>query len=71
LAEAVKAQLQNVEVLSGGTIEADPAVVRGVANCDAVILMEQLNRSSINAAVALKERSQAMEKAVLGVITVN
>jgi len=69
--EAIKGQLQGVEVLFGGTIEADPSVVRGVAECDAVIIMEQIDKSGLNAALALKERAQAMEKSVLGVIAVN
>lgn len=68
IADAVKAQLPSVEVLHGGTIEYDPAAVRGVAECDAVILVEQLTESSVSAAVQLKERAELMGKPVLGVI---
>ena len=68
IADAVKAQIPGVEVLHGGTIEYDPAAVRGVAECDAVILVEQLTESGISAAVQLKERAALMGKSVLGVI---
>ncbi|MBQ7314687.1 MAG: hypothetical protein IJW83_01590 [Clostridia bacterium] len=68
IADAVKAQRSDVQVLSGGTVAFDPAVVRGMAACDAVVLVEQLDASDMGAAVQLKERAQAMNKPVLGVI---
>ena len=68
VAEAVKAQLPGAEVISGGTIGRDPVVVRGMAECDAVVLVEQLDNSGLSAAVQIKERAQAMEKPVLGVV---
>ncbi len=71
VANAVKAQLPGVEVISGGTIGLDPVVVRGLAECDAIVLVEQLDESSLGAAVQLKERAQAMNKPVLGVVVHN
>jgi hypothetical protein len=71
VADAVKAQLEGVEVICGGTIGADPVVVRGVAECDAIVLVEQLDKSDLSAAVQIKERAQAMNKPVLGVVVHN
>ena len=71
VAEAMKKQLTGVEVISGGTISVDPVVVRGVAECDAIILVEQLDKSGLDEAVKLKERAQAMNKPVLGVVVHN
>lgn len=68
VADAVKLQVPEVEVITGGTIDVDPATVRGLAECDAVVLVEQLDDSNLNVAVKLKERAQAMEKPVLGVV---
>lgn len=68
VANAVKAQLPDVEVICGGTIGLDPVVVRGVAECDAIVLVEQLDKSNLSAAAQLKERAQAMNKPVLGVV---
>jgi 4-hydroxy-3-methylbut-2-enyl diphosphate reductase IspH len=68
MADAMKAQLPGVEVICGTTISSDPAVVRGVAECDAVILVEQLDCSGINAALQLKNRAKAINKPVLGVV---
>ena len=68
LADAVKLQIPEVEVITGGSIDIDPVAVRGLAECDAVILVEQLDVSNLNVAVKLKERAQAMEKPVLGVV---
>jgi peptidoglycan hydrolase CwlO-like protein len=71
VANAVKAQLTDVEVICGGTIGLDPVVVRGVAECDSIVLVEQLDESSLAAAVQLKERAQTMNKHVLGVVVHN
>ena len=71
VANAVKAQLPDVEVICGGTIGLDPVVVRGVAECDSIVLVEQLDESALDAAVRLKERAQAMNKPVLGVVVHN
>ena len=60
IAQAMKAQLPNLEVISGGTVGSDPAVVRGLAECDAVILVEQLDQSDINAAMQLKARAKEL-----------
>ena len=68
IAQAMKAQLPNLEVISGGTVGSDPAVVRGLAECDAVILIEQLDQSDINAAMQLKNRANAMNKPILGAV---
>ena len=68
MADAMKAQIPNVEVVCGSTIDSDAAVVRGVAECDAVILVEQVDKSGIHAAMQLKNRAKAMNKPVLGVV---
>ena len=68
VAQAMKAQLTEAEVLCGGTVDSDPSVVRGLAECDAVILVEQLDRSAIHAAAQLKNRAKAMDKPILGVV---
>lgn len=68
IAEAMKAQLPAVEVICGGTIDCDPVVVRGVAECDAVILVEQLDKSDIKTTMQLKNRAKTMNKPVLGVV---
>ena len=71
VADAVKVQLGGVDVICGGMIGADPVVVRGVAECDAIVLVEQLDKSDLSAAVQIKERAQAMNKPVLGVVVHN
>ncbi len=68
VARAIKEILPEAQILSGGTLASDPNVVRGLHECDAVILVEQLDRSDLNAAVQLKERAGALDKAVLGVV---
>lgn len=70
LSAEMKAQLPGVAVISGGTIDSDPAVVRGLAECDAVILIEQVNRSAMTAAVQLKNRAKALDKPVLGCVLI-
>jgi len=65
---AIAEQLPNVKVVSGTTIDKDPDVVRGVAECDAVILMEELDSSATSAAVQMKSQLQSMNKTLLGVI---
>ena len=68
IARAMKEQLPGVEVICGRTVDSDPAVVRGVAECDAVILVEQLDRSGLHAAMQLEKRAKAMDKPILGVV---
>lgn len=68
VADAVKEQVPGVELISGGTIGFDPNVVRGLSECDAVILVEQMDKSSLTAAVQLKDRAKAMGKPVVGVV---
>jgi hypothetical protein len=68
IAEAAKAQLSETEVIFGGAIGSDPTVVRGMAECDAVIIAEQLDKSGLSAAVTIKERAEGMDKRVIGVI---
>lgn len=69
IAEALKEQLPDVEIIFGGTVGFDPAVVRGMAECDAVVMIEQLDKSVLSAAVQLTARAKSMNKPVLGVIT--
>ncbi len=69
LAEAIKERLPGVNVICGGTVGFDPAVVRGMAECDALVMVEQLDKSALAAAVQMAARAQAMSKPVLGVIT--
>ncbi len=68
LTSAVKALLPGAEIFTGGIISNDPDVVRGLMECDAVILVEQLDRSGMHAATELKDRIQDMNKPLLGVI---
>ena len=70
LSAEMKVQLPGVAVISGGTIDSDPAVVRGLVECDAVIMVEQVNRSAMTAAVQLKNRAKALDKPVLGCVMV-
>lgn len=65
---AIKGLLPEAQIISGGTLTNDPAVVRGLHECDAVILVEQLDKSDLNTAVHLKERTEALDKTVLGVV---
>jgi hypothetical protein len=71
VADAVKARAPEVEIISGGTVALDPVVVRGMAVCDSIVLIEQLDDSALSASVQLKERAQAMGKPVLGVVVHN
>lgn len=68
VSEAIKERMPSVELITGGTIGFDPAVVRGLAECDTVILVEQLDKSGMKYAVQLKDRAKAMGKPVLGVV---
>ena len=68
VAAAVKEALPDAQILCGGTLAGDPATVRGLRDCDAIILVEQLDKSDLNATVQLKERADALEKDVLGVV---
>ena len=61
-------QLPQIKVVCGATIDTDPAVVRGVAECDAVILVEEIDKSGLNAAIQLNEQLKSTNKSVLGVI---
>ena len=65
---AIKEQLSDVDIISGSTIDVDPDVVRGVSECDAVILVEQLDKSDLNAAVQIKDQLDKANKPILGVI---
>lgn len=68
IANAMKKQLPSVEVICGTTLSSDPMVVRGIAECDAVILVEQVDKSGIQTAMQLKNRAKSMDKPVLGVV---
>jgi len=68
IAKALKKQCSAVDVICGSTLSNDPAVARGLAECDAVILVEQVDKSGIQTAVQLKNRAKTMNKAVLGVV---
>ena len=70
VAAELKAQMPEVSVISGGTVDCDPAVVRGLAECDAVILIEQVNRSAMAAAVQLKSRAKALNKPIIGCVVI-
>ena len=65
---AIKEQLSNVDIISGSTIDVDPVVVRGVSECDAVILVEQLDKSGLSAAAQIKEQLDKINKPMLGII---
>lgn len=65
---AIKEQLSDVDIISGSTIDVDPDVVRGVSECDAVILVEQLDKSDLNAAAQIKDQLDKANKPILGVI---
>lgn len=68
LAASIKELLPAAQIHCGGTLAGDPAVVRGLHECDAVILVDQLDRSNLSAAVQLKDRADAMNKDVLGIV---
>lgn len=64
----IKNQLPDVEIICGTTIDVDSVVVRGIAECDAAILVEQLDKSGLNAVVQINEQLAKRNKSVLGVI---
>ena len=64
----IKNQLPDVEIICGTTIDVDTVVVRGIAECDAAILVEQLDKSGLNAVVQINEQLAKRNKSVLGVI---
>lgn len=64
----IKNQLPDVEIICGTTIDVDSVVVRGIAECDAAILIEQLDKSGLNAVVQINEQLAKRNKSVLGVI---
>jgi hypothetical protein len=68
VAGAIVEQLPYIKVISGATIDSDPAVVRGVSECDAVILVEQIDKSDLNAAIQMKEQLDKINKPMLGII---
>ena len=68
VAAAIAEQLPNVKVISGTTIDVDPEVVRGAAQCDGVVLVEQIDKSGLNAVINIKEQLKRNEKDLLGII---
>ena len=64
----IKNQLPDVEIICGTTIDVDSVVVRGIVECDAVILVEQLDKSGLNVVVQINEQLAKRNKSVLGVI---
>ena len=68
IAGAMADQLPQIKVVCGATIDTDPAVVRGVAEYDAVILVEEIDKSGLNAAIQVNDQLKSKNKSVLGVI---
>lgn len=68
IAEVLKTQAPNVDVICGTTLSNDPAVVRGLAECDAMVLVEQVDKSAIQKAIQLKNRAKSMDKPLLGTV---
>ncbi|MBQ9703353.1 MAG: hypothetical protein IJV68_02280 [Clostridia bacterium] len=68
VAAAIAEQLPNVKVISGTTIDVDPEVVHGAAQCDGVVLVEQIDKSGLNAVINIKEQLKRNEKDLLGII---
>ena len=62
IANAIKEQLFSVEVICGTALSKDSVIVLGIAECDAVILVEQVDKSSIQTAMQLKNCAKAMER---------
>lgn len=70
IATATRERLPALCVLSGGTVGFDANVVRAIAECDAIILVEQVDRSGLNDIQQISARAQSLNKPIAGVIVV-
>lgn len=68
IADALQSRLGGQELLRGGDVTLDPNTVRGLNECDAVILVEQRGKSEAGRAAALVRRAQEGNKPVLGFV---
>lgn len=70
IAADLKKKYAAMDIVAAGSYITDPKTVEGLTSCDAVVLVEKVYRSKMDAIYALKERAQTMDKPIVGMVLV-
>lgn len=68
IAEEIQKQYPCAKVVAAGSIAEDPKAVTGLVHCDAVVLVEELYNSNLSTLEQTWERSNALNKEILGIV---